>query len=102
MKINDLANKVEQVSSKYADINSIKRNEDWFMLKLAEEVGELNQSYLMLKKQARDKGFSEKQLKENFASEVADVLGQILLIAKNHDIDIEKTMQEKWLTWLDK
>jgi len=37
---------VEQVSTGYADKFGIQRDNDWFVLKLVEEVGELASAYL--------------------------------------------------------
>ena len=102
MKISELINGVEEVSKYYAENHSIERSDEWFMLKLTEEVGELTQSFLKMKGQARTKGKNSDELRKDFESEVADVLGQTLLLANNHDIDLEKIMKQKWLSWLEK
>jgi len=41
-----LSARVEQVSAGYAREFGIQRDDDWFVLKLAEEVGELTSAYL--------------------------------------------------------
>ncbi len=99
MNIKTLTDDVEQISVAYAATFGIERDSDWFILKLQEELGELIQSYLMATGQARKKGLSEQELSENFQSEVADVFCHVLLLAKHHDIDLEKVVDDKWLVW---
>ncbi|WP_206687077.1 MazG nucleotide pyrophosphohydrolase domain-containing protein [Arthrobacter bussei] len=65
------------------------------MLKLHEEVGELTQAYLMKVGQARDKELSPAEINNNFAAELADVLGQVLLLVRHHDVDLESAITSK-------
>ena len=99
MNIQDLTEQVEKVSCSYTSSFGIKRDADWFILKLQEELGELVQSYLMMIGQARDKEKSKEELVKDFRSEVADVFCHVLLLAKRHDIDLEKEIEDKWLIW---
>ncbi len=100
MRLDDLANDFETVSVNYANIFSIERTDDWFLLKLVEEVGELTQSYLKLTGQARAGGADTGALRENFEDEISDVLGQTLLLAKRHNVDLTAAIKRKWLKWL--
>lgn len=97
MDIEHLAEKVELVSQHYAESFNIERDANWFVLKLQEEVGELTQSYLMLTGQARAKGMSAAEIQAAFHREVADVLCHTLLLARFHNVDLEKEINEKWL-----
>lgn len=99
MDIKKLTEEVEKVSQTYAKRFGIKRDNNWYVLKLQEEVGELIQSYLMLEGQGRTKGKSEKALKADFAKEFADVFCHVLLLAKYNHIDLDKEIKEKWLVW---
>lgn len=99
MDIITLSEEVEKVSQKYTDKFNIERDNNWFVLKLQEELGELIQSYLMLNGKARTKGKSEKELKDDFAKELADVFCHVLLLAKFNNVDLEKEIEEKWLVW---
>lgn len=85
-------------SKRYQKFN-IERDNNWFVLKLQEELGELIQSYLMLTGKARKKGKSEEELKADFAKEVADVFCHVLLLAKFNGIDLDKEVKNKWLVW---
>lgn len=53
----------------------------------------------MLTGRARQKDKTKVEIKRDFEKEVADVLGQILLVARHHNIDLEKVIEEKWLVW---
>jgi NTP pyrophosphatase (non-canonical NTP hydrolase) len=99
MPLSELMNEVEQVSQKYAATFGIERDSDWFILKLQEELGELIQSYLMMIGQARAKDKSPEQLRADFNKEVADVFGHVLLLAKHHNVDLDKEVKDKWLVW---
>ncbi len=99
MDISLLSEEVEKISKKYTSHYKIKRNGDWYVLKLQEEIGELIQSYLMLKKKARSKGKTQREIKKDFENEVADVFCHLLLLSKFHKVDLEKAIKEKWLIW---
>ncbi|MGC4804805.1 pyrophosphatase [Micromonospora sp. DT233] len=99
MDLTQLTDEVEAVSSHYAKKHGIERDTTWFLLKLQEEVGELTQVFLMRAGQARDKGHSKQQLDESFRSEFADVLAQVLLMARHHGVDLQAEVERKWLVW---
>lgn len=99
MDIRELTARVEQVSQRYATRFAITRDDDWQILKLHEEVGELTQAHLMRRGQARSKGRSPEQLDADFRAEVADVLSQVLLLAHHHGIDVVEEVRRKWLVW---
>lgn len=99
MNIKVLSESVEEISKMYAKKFNIRRDNNWFVLKLQEELGELTQSYLMMVGKARVKEKSEKELKDDFAKEVADVFCHILLLAEHNNIDIEKEVKKKWFVW---
>lgn len=100
MDLKEYSDSVEQVSKQYAAVNGIRRDDSWFILKLQEEVGELTQAYLMKTGQSRVKGLSPEDIQENFRAELADVLGQVLLLARHHGVDMAAAIEDKWLRWL--
>ena len=94
--LTDLSNKFEQASARYAEMNGIVRDGDWFLLKLAEEAGELLQVANRLSGRSRAKGMSEEDMKSLLADETADLLGHILLFARHHGLPLEEAIQRKW------
>ena len=97
MDVAQLTGQVEHISQVYAETFGIVRDDNWYLLKLQEEVGELTQAHLMRQGQARTKGLSVEQLEAAFRAEVADVLSQILLLAHHHGIDVVDEVDRKWL-----
>ena len=99
MDVAALGDEVESVSAFYAERHDIVRTDDWFMLKLGEEVGELTQAYLARSGRARDKGRDAGELEDDFRAELSDVFAQVLLIAKRFEIDLASEVARKWLVW---
>lgn len=99
MDIRQISADVEAVSASYASNNAIDRTDDWLVLKLNEEVGELTQAYLARAGQARDKGRSAQELESDFRAELADVFAQVLLIADRFGVDLVAEVESKWLVW---
>ncbi len=102
MELKNLITKIEAVSQEYAKQYKIKRKPSWFMLKLQEEMGELTQSYLMMRGGARKKNRTKKQIRNDFEKEIADVFCHILLLANSNTVDVEKAVTAKWLLWYKK
>lgn len=99
MDLETLAQQVKTISDKYAQKYQIERNNDWYVLKLQEELGELTQSYLMLKGKGRSKGKSAQERRTDFEDEIADVLCHVLLLAKVHNVDIQQVIERSWLSY---
>lgn len=101
MDIATLQAEVEAVSAFYAERHGIDRTDDWLLLKLGEEVGELTQAYLARCGQARDKGRTAQEREQDFRAELSDVLAQVLLIAERFQVDLPAEVGRKWLVWKD-
>jgi NTP pyrophosphatase (non-canonical NTP hydrolase) len=84
------------ISDIYAGKYAIDRDDDWFLLKLQEELGELAQAHLRLS--ARGRGQSTEQ---DRADEAADVLCMLLLYCRRFGIDPDAAVRRKWLAWLE-
>lgn len=100
MDLADLTTAAETVSRSYAGRHAIDRTDDWLVLKLNEEVGELTQAYLARCGQSR-RTSTEEDLDARFRAELADVLAQVLLIAARFGVDLQQEVADKWLVHLD-
>ncbi|GAB2975885.1 MazG nucleotide pyrophosphohydrolase domain-containing protein [Frigoribacterium salinisoli] len=87
------------MSDFHAEKHGIDRTDEWLVLKLHQEVGELTQAYLARSGQAWDKGRSRSELDDHFRAELTDVLAQVPLFARRFDIDLEAEVARKWLVW---
>jgi NTP pyrophosphatase (non-canonical NTP hydrolase) len=99
MDIQAMSDEVEEVSVHYAERHGIERTDEWFVLKLGEEVGELTQAFLARQGQARRKGRTDAEIEQGFRDEVADVLAQILLVARRFDVPLDDAIRDKWSKW---
>ncbi|MBF8189697.1 pyrophosphatase [Nonomuraea sp. K274] len=99
MDLRQLADEIETISSRYAEVIGVDRDDTWFLLKLQEEIGELTQAFLMRTGRARTKGHTAEELDVNFRAELADVLCHVVLMAHHHGVDLQTEIERKWLTW---
>jgi NTP pyrophosphatase (non-canonical NTP hydrolase) len=96
--IRTLAEAIEAVSSRYAERYGIRRGVEWCLLKLSEELGELTQAHLKRTGQARIDGDAA-DWTQRFEDEMADVLGQLLVLAQLSGTDLDAALDRKWLRW---
>ncbi|WUJ68568.1 pyrophosphatase [Kribbella soli] len=99
MDLETLSERLEKLSVRYGERLGFERDPDWFLLKLQEEVGELTQAYLQHTGRARSKGSTPDQIRDTFHQEFADVFCQLLLFAKQHDVDLPAEIESKWLVY---
>lgn len=91
---------VAEVSDTYASRNDIARDDDWYLLKLQEELGELTAEFLRSTGRGRLKGATTGQLRQAMEDEAADVLAMRLLFARHNQIDLDAALERKWFQYL--
>ncbi|GAB3104245.1 pyrophosphatase [Isoptericola nanjingensis] len=99
MELTELGDEVEIISRVYERRFGVARTDDWLVLKLHEEVGELTQAYLARSGRSRDRGEGDGEVDAAFRAELADVLAQLLLVARRFDVDLEAEIERKWFRW---
>lgn len=98
--LSELEGLVARVSDLYAERNGIARDDDWYMLKLQEELGELTAEYLRSSGRGRLKGADATAVRTALEDEAADVLAMVLLFARNNGIDLDAALERKWFKYL--
>ncbi|WP_421759473.1 phosphoribosyl-ATP pyrophosphohydrolase [Devosia sp.] len=98
----ELSARIEQVSQLYAARCDIRRDDDWFALKLQEEAGELVAEYLRGSGRGRIGERSAEQIRTALADEAADLFAQLLLFCQHNGIDVEAALERKWFSHLNK
>ena len=98
--LSELGDLVHAVSDIYAERNAIARDDDWYVLKLQEELGELTAEYLKLSGRGRMKGAGPDDVRVALEDEAADVLAMLLLFARNNRIDLDAALERKWFKYL--
>jgi len=96
LTLSEVSEAAARVSDIYAGKYAIERDDDWFLLKLQEELGELAQAHLRLS--GRGRGEAQEQ---DRSDEAADVLCMLLLYCRRFGIDPEAAVRRKWLSWLE-
>jgi NTP pyrophosphatase (non-canonical NTP hydrolase) len=86
----------EESSARYAATNAFERDPEWFVLKMFEEIGELTQVWNKLSGRGRRHGRSDDELRQALADETADLLGHVLLFARQNGIDLTAAIERKW------
>ena len=96
LTLSEVALSAERISDIYAEKHGVRRDDDWYLIKLQEELGELAQAHLRLSSRGRGEANEHDR-----ADEAADVLCQVLLYCRRFGIDPDAAVRRKWLTWLE-
>lgn len=96
LTLGEVTDAAAQISDIYAGKFGIARDDDWYLLKLQEELGELAQAHLRLSSRGRAEASEHDR-----ADEAADLLCQLLLYCRRFGIDPDQAVRRKWLQWLE-
>ena len=98
MDFKELQKRVIENAINYGQKYNVQIDEDFALLKLYEEVGELAQAVLIHRKKSRpEKHVSEEISKKEVAKELADVVGMAIVNAYLLGIDLEEAIYKKWI-----
>lgn len=98
MDFKKLQDKVVENAINYGKKYNVLIDEDFALLKLYEEVGELAQAVLIHRKKSRpEKHVAEEISRKEIAKELADVVGMAIVYAHLLDIDLEEAIDKKWI-----
>lgn len=99
MDFSNVQKKVIQNALNYGERYNVVIDEDFSLLKLSEEVGELAQAVLIRRKKCRPEKFvSEEESRRNVAKELADVVGMAMVTAHLMGINLEEAIDKKWIS----
>jgi len=103
MEFNKLQQGVLERVKEYSKEYDVQIDEEFALLKLAEEVGEFYQAVLIHRKKCRPEKFvSEQESRKLVAKELADIFANITVNADFLGIDLEEAIKEKSINkeWL--
>ncbi len=100
--LTELTERLEQVSAIYAERCNIRRDADWYALKLQEEAGELVAEHLRSTGRGRVGERTEAAIRAALEDEAADLLAQVLLFCRHNRIDVEAALERKWFAHLER
>jgi NTP pyrophosphatase (non-canonical NTP hydrolase) len=94
--LRELAQRFEQASQSYATLHGFQRDEDWIILKMQEELGELTQTWIRHTARGRAPAPSSEETMRSLEDETADLFGHVLLFAHRHGLDLGAAIARKW------
>ena len=98
MDFKELQQKVVSNALSYGERHNIKIDQEYALIKLFEEVGELAQAILIHRKKCRTRKLvSEEVSHKELAKELADVVGMTIVNAYLLDVDLEEAIDKKWI-----
>lgn len=98
MEFKELQKGIVENAFNYGRKYNVAIDEDFALLKLYEEVGELAQAVLIHRKKSRpEKHVAEEISKNELAKELADVVGMAIVNAHLLGIDLEDAINKKWI-----
>lgn len=100
MEIKQVEKNLKTIIDGYAQKFDIKRDDDWYVLKIQEELGELTSTHLKLTSRGRMGQKSKAELEQNLKDEIADVIAMTILFAEHKGIDVEQALKDKWFKYL--
>ncbi len=96
MDLKEAAQHCTKAWGQYAEKFGIQRDDEFYLFKMQEELGELVRSFLELRGSEKKRKLSEDELKKKFAGDCASLVGNALILAQHFGIDLEKTLKEKF------
>ena len=96
MTLRDAADHCEAAWSAYASRHAIRRdNDQFYLLKVQEELGELARRYLEMTN-AEHTHRDEPALRHKFEGDCASLVGNALILARHFKVDLDKRIAEKF------
>lgn len=105
MEFKEVQNAVIKNAVRYGKKHGITFDEDFVLIKLYEEIGELSQAMLIHQKRSRAVKHVPKEVsKRELAKELADVVNMAMVLAHVLDIDLEEAIDKKCISkeWVKK
>lgn len=96
MNLKEAAVHCDTAWGQFAKKFQINRDDEFYFLKMQEELGELSRSFLELRGSERKSESSIDELKNKFAGDIASLVGNALILAHHFDIDLEATIKRKF------
>ena len=96
MNLKEAALHCDKAWGQYAEKFQIRRYDEFYLLKMQEELGELSRAFLELRGSEKQRKTSPDELKKKFAADIAVLVGNALILAHHFDVDLEATIKEKF------
>lgn len=96
MNIKEMAQHCEKAWGQYAEKFQIHRDDEFYLFKMQEELGELTRAFLELRGSEKKSKSTTEELKKKFAGDVASIVGNALILSLHFGVDLETTIKAKF------
>jgi NTP pyrophosphatase (non-canonical NTP hydrolase) len=96
MNLKEAALHCEKAWSQFAEKFQIHRDDEFYLFKMQEELGELTRAFLELRGSEKTSKTTAEELKKQLASDIASLVGNALILALHFDVDLEATIKHKF------
>jgi NTP pyrophosphatase (non-canonical NTP hydrolase) len=96
MDLKEIALHCEKAWSQYAEKFQIHRDDEFYLFKMQEELGELTRAFLELRGSEKKRKTTMDELKQKLASDIASLVGNALILAHHFDVDLESNIKFKF------
>ena len=81
---------------KFAEKFDIRRDDEFYLFKMQEELGELTRAFLELRGSEKKATSNMDDLKKKLASDITSVVGNALILANHFEVDLEASIKAKF------
>lgn len=96
MDMDDAGQHCEKAWAQYAEKNNICRDDEFYLFKMQEELGELTRAFLELRGSERRGTKASEELLQKFAGDVASLVGNALILARHFQVDLVDNIKAKF------
>ena len=96
MNLKEAALHCDKAWGQYVEKFQIRRDDEFYLFKMQEELGELTRIFLELRGSEKKRNLSMDELKKKFGSDIAVLVGNALILAYHFDVDLESSIKAKF------
>jgi hypothetical protein len=96
MNLKEAAIHCDKAWGQYAEKFQIRRDDEFYLFKMQEELGELTRIFLEIRGSEKKRKDSMEELQKKFAADVAVLIGNALILAHHFNVNVEANIREKF------
>src|SRR5580658_6990574 len=96
MNLKEAALHCDKAWGQFAEKFQIRRDDEFYLFKMQEELGELTRIFLELRGSEKKRNATMDELKKEFASDIAVLVGNALILAHHFGVDLEANIKAKF------
>ena len=97
MLVSELIKEIVKNAEWYANKFDVKVDKEFAAYSLVKEIGQFAEARLISQGKSTRKNLNKEDAKERMTQELVDIIAMAIINANLYDIDIEKSLEEKWI-----